>query len=111
MDRRVDVGEGPFVGGDLAVWMHVPLAQKEDELFLRERRIDPGEGNHVEGRVPGGVPGVLPLVRHRNDVPVVEVRPITVPAVFRFGRSAFEPLPDDVMVKLFGPDHPGVRLA
>ena len=37
-------------------------------------------GMHVEGQVPGRVPGILPLVRHRDHVGVVEVLPLPVAA-------------------------------
>ena len=74
---------------------------------LAKSRIDPRERDHVEGEVPGRVPGVLPLVRHRDDVAVVEVRPVAVAAVAR-GRPAAAAAPgspssqslDDVVVEL-----------
>jgi hypothetical protein len=34
MHRRVDIAEAPFIGGQLPVGMHVPLAQEQDELLL-----------------------------------------------------------------------------
>ena len=34
MNRRVDVAEGPFVGGKLAVRVQIPLAHHEGELLL-----------------------------------------------------------------------------
>ena len=74
--RRVHVAERPLVGRELAVGVHVPLAQEEDELLLREAGSISANGMHVERQVPGGVPGVLPLVGHRDDVAVVEVRPL-----------------------------------
>jgi hypothetical protein len=40
MHRRVDVAKCPFVRGDLAVRVHVPLAQHQDQLALREVWID-----------------------------------------------------------------------
>ena len=45
--------------------------------------IDPRERDHVEREVPRRVPRVLPLVGHRDDVAVVEVRPVGVAAVRR----------------------------
>jgi hypothetical protein len=38
--RRVDVAEVELVGRDLAVGMHVPLAQEEQELPLGEGGVD-----------------------------------------------------------------------
>ena len=86
VDRRVDVAEVPLVGRQLAVGVHVPLARQQHELALGELRVDQGERDAVEGQVPGGVPGILPLVRHREDVGVVEVRPVAVAAVPALGR-------------------------
>ncbi len=40
VDRRIDVGEVPLVGRELAVRVHVPLAQQQQELVFREVRID-----------------------------------------------------------------------
>ena len=65
MDRRVDVVEGPFVGRQLTVGMHVPLARQLDQLTLRELGIDQPERNDVESEIPSRVPGVLPRIGHR----------------------------------------------
>src|SRR5712691_12528736 len=81
MDRRIHIAEGPFVGGQLPVWLHVPFAQKKDELLLREIGISQGQWNAMKRQVPRGVPGILPFVRHGNNVVVVEMRPILVAAV------------------------------
>jgi hypothetical protein len=35
--------------------------------------------NGVEGQIPGGVPGILPLVRHGDDVLVHHVEPFPIP--------------------------------
>ena len=86
MDRRVDIGKAPFVGGQLPVGMHVPFAQQQQQLFLGEFWIDERERNAVERQVPGGVPGEFPFVRHRDDVGVVEMCPAAVPAVLPLAR-------------------------
>ncbi len=117
VDRRVDVGEVPLVGGELAVGVHVPLAAEQDELGLGELRVDVGQGDAVEGQVPGGVPRVLPLVRHRDDVAVVEVRPLVVATGAALGRGrgvgrvALQPAAHVEVEELLGPQHPGERLA
>ena len=66
--RRVDVAEGPLVRRQLSVGVHVPLAAQQDQLRLRELRVDVRQRDAVKGEVPRGVPRVLPLVRHRDDV-------------------------------------------
>ena len=80
VDRRVDVAEGPFVGRQLAVGVHVPFARKQDQLLLGELGIDQRQRDAVKGQVPGGIPGIFPLVGHRDDVGVVQMRPVAVAA-------------------------------
>ena len=65
---------------------------------LANAGVDVGDRHAVERQVPGGVPGVLPRVRHRDDVGVVQVPPGGVapvppapPAAARAGRVAVEP--------------------
>ena len=113
---RVDVAEGPLVGGDLSIGMHVPLAQQKDSLLLGEFRVDAGKRDHVEREVPGRVPGVLPRVRHRDHVPVVEMRPGGVAALLaslgrrRLRGIPLEPVLDGEVKELLGPEEPRVRL-
>jgi len=80
VDRRVDVGKIPLIGRELAVRVHVPLAQQQQQLAFGECRIDRRERNHVEGGVPRGKPRVFPFVGHREDVARVKVVPIRVAA-------------------------------
>ena len=101
VDRRVDVAEGPLVGRELPVGVHVPLARQQHELLLGELGIDQRQRDAVERQVPGRVPGILPLVRHRDDVGVVEVRPLAIAAATcvrcrrrRLAGVAVEPLRD-----------------
>ncbi len=116
VNRRVHVAERPLVGGDLPVRVLVPLAHQQIDLALGEGRVDERERDAVEGEVPRGVPGVLPLVGHRHHPLVVEVAPLVVPpALARRGgrglaRVAVEPVVDDVVVELLRPQHPGERL-
>ena len=116
MDRRIDVAKIPLVGRDLAVGVHVALAEHELELLLAEIRIDQGQGEHVEREVPGRVPGILPLVRHGDHVAVVHVVPLIVPRrglpgrLVRIGPALLEPLVNIVVVELLRPEHPRQRL-
>src|SRR5262249_30610057 len=114
VNRWVYVAKLEFVGGNLSAWMHVPFAEQKNELFFREVRIETREGDHVEREIPGGVPGELPLIRHGDDVAVVEVDPVGIAAFparrRRRGVSgiAFEPLENADVVKLLGPEQAGV---
>ncbi len=118
MDRGVDVGEIPLIGRNLAVGVQVPLAQKQVQLRLREVRVDPGEREHVERKVPSRKPRVLPLVRNGEDVPGVQVGPVPVAGHGgplgrgrRLARVALKPVRDDVVVELLRPQEPGVGLS
>jgi len=77
--------------------VHVPLAQQQDDLALGPLGIDEGNRQGMEGQVPGRIPGVLPLVGHRQHVQVVEVAPIGVAAPLarlgwvRLGRITLQP--------------------
>src|SRR6185295_14395416 len=68
-------------------------------------------------KVPRCIPGILPFVRHGDDIGVVEVRPVGITALeafmrrFRHTGIAFEPSIDLVMVELFIPKQAGERLA
>ncbi len=112
VDRRVHVTEGPFVRRKLAVGMHVPLSSEQHELVLRELRVDQRERNAMEGEIPGGVPGILPAVRHRDDISIVQVLPLRVASApparrrRRLPRVAGEPLRDVVIEELLAPYHP-----
>ncbi len=117
MDRRVHVAEIPLVGGQLPVRVQIPLAQQQHQLLFRELGVDERQRNAVEPEIPRGVPRVLPLVRHRNHVGVVEVRPLVIPALEAFrrrgrlARIAVQPLADDVVVILLAPQQPRERLS
>src|SRR5438445_106007 len=111
MNRRVDIAESPFVGGQLAVGVHVPLAQKKDELILGEIGIDERQGNTVKREVPRCVPRIFPFIRHGQNVFVVKMRPFlvaAVPALWGWrgdSRIAFKPSSNIVVIKLLGPEH------
>ena len=75
MHRRINVSKSPFVGRQLPVWVHVPLAQHQRQLALGKIRIDDRKPNAMKCEIPGGEPWVLPLVWHGEHISVVEVGP------------------------------------
>ncbi len=116
VNRRIHVAERELVRRNLPVRVHVPLAEQEHELLFGERAIGPGEGDHVEREIPSCKPRVLPLVGHRDDVPVVDVSPLLV-ARPRLGvgrpqqwRVALEPVPNRVVIELLRPQQARVGL-
>src|SRR5260370_14424593 len=79
MDWRIDVAEVPLVGRNLTGWMNEVFPQHQIELVFCEIRIDCGERDGMERKVPGRIPRILPLVWHRNDMLVHHVEPFAVP--------------------------------
>ena len=65
----------------------------------------------MKGKVPGRKPRIFPFVGHGNDVFIIEVLPIRVPAIFSpCGRRrscgvAGQPGAHVKMIKLFAPQH------
>ena len=113
---RIDVAEIPLVRRDLAVRVQVAFAQHETELLLAEIGIDEGQGQHVEGKVPGRVPRVFPLVGHRDHIGVVHVMPLGVAGWLGAGDAVrrvaalFQPARDVEVEELLAPQHAGERL-
>ena len=116
MHRRIYVTESPFVRRQLPVRMHVPLAKKQSQLFLGEVRIDLRERDTVEREIPSRIPGILPLIRHGNNVCIVKIGPLLIAALLarfrrpRSGGIALEPGANVEMIKLLGPEQAGERL-
>ena len=116
MDRRVHVTEVPLVGRDLTRGMQVRAGEHQGELLPGELRVDHRQRHRMEGEVPRGVPGVLPLVRHRDDVVVDHVRPLLVADVEprrraqRVRRVLAQPDVQVEVVVLLGPQHSGQGL-
>ena len=81
--RRVDVAEVPLVGRDLPARVQIARVQQQLDLLLGEVDVDQRQRRAVEGQVPGREPGVLPLVRHRDDVAGDHVEPADVADVGR----------------------------
>jgi hypothetical protein len=117
LHRRVHVAEIPLVGGQRPVRMLEPLPAEQDQLVLGKRRVDVGQGNAVEGKIPGGEPRVLPLVRHGHEVERIERAPpgVAPAAPARrggwLGGVTIQPAADVVVVKLLAPQQPGEGLA
>ena len=115
---RIDVTEVPLVGRNLPVRVQVIVAQHEIELLFGEVAIDDHERDRVEGQIPGGEPGILPLVRHRDDVVVEHVGPLGIahpaPLLDRHRRPGAvfgQPCVQVIVKVLLGPQHAGERLA
>ena len=76
-----------------------------------------GKRQHVKCSIPGGKPGILPFVRHRNHVPAVDMLPIVISSRPATGRRhgrvliSSQPVLDDVLIELFGPEQPRGHLA
>src|SRR5436190_3478851 len=71
----------------------------------------------MKGEIPGGKPGILPFVRHRNDVASEKVTPAAVAPILaafrgrRLQRIAVQPLPYIEVVELLAPQQTGKGLA
>jgi hypothetical protein len=127
MNRGIDIAEIPFVSAKgqlaftssalgysrrkLAIRMAVPLASEEIELFLGEVRVDHGEGDAVKASVPRSKEGVLPRIRHRQDVIAMKVLPRSIADAlptrgwWRLARVTVRPLLPDEEIVLFAPHH------
>ena len=117
MNRRIYIAKRPLVRRHLPIRMHVPLAREKHQLLLGELRIDECQRERVKCQVPGGVPGIFPLVRHRDDVGVVQMHPLVIAAAPTFGgrrnlpRIALDPFRHVEIEILLAPDHAGKGLA
>ena len=86
-------------------------------MVFGEGAIHFGEGDHVEGEIPGGEPGVFPFVGHGDDITGVEVAPVGVAGIgvarrrWDLAGVALAPVVDDVVIELLGPEESGVGLA
>ena len=78
MHRRVDVAEGPLIRRQRPVRMHEPFMRQQQQLLLGKFRIDQRERHGLERQIPGCIPRILPGIRHRNDIAVVQVLPVAV---------------------------------
>ena len=117
MHRRIHVAEVPLVGRNLPVRVEVEAAQHQQQLLLGEIEIHQRQRDRVEGQVPGRIPRVLPLVRHRDHVGVQHVEPLGVAHVAAGGLEQrmtlvlAQPALQVEVVVLLAPQHSRQRLA
>ena len=116
VDRGVHVAEVPLIGGELAAGVEVVPAEHQLHLLLGEVGVHDRDRQRVEGEIPGRVPGVLPLVRHRDDVVVDHVEPLAVPeraapVVEGVGAVLLQPRVGVEVIILLRPEHAGDGLA
>src|SRR5262249_28752881 len=113
----IDVTEGPFVSGELAVGVHEPLAAEKNELFFGVFRVDQGQTNAVEGKIPGCEPIEFPFIGNGHDFAALEMAPLAIAAFAALGwrrRLQFvtlDPAGDIVMIELLRPDEAREGLA
>ena len=111
LHRRIDVAERPLIGRQLAIRMHHPDLAEQQQLALGEFGIDQRQADAVEAEVPGGEPGIFPLVGHRDDVGRVEMPPGAVAAGLacirrrRLAGVAVQPFRHVEIVELLAPQH------
>ena len=110
VDGRVHVAEVPLVGGHLAVGVEVRAAKHQVHLVLGEVGVHDRQRQRVKRQIPGRVPGILPLVGHRDDVLVQHVVPLRVPGVAitvmeRVGVVLVEPVVPVEEEELLAPEH------
>src|SRR6516225_12496601 len=78
MHRRIQMGELPFVSGNLPAGMLELLEQHQKQLFFCELRVDQCERYGVKRQVPCGKPRVFPFVWHGQHAHGIEVPPMPV---------------------------------
>src|SRR5262249_48690451 len=91
--------------------MQIVWLQDQLKLLLRERYIHARQRNSMKCEIPCGVPGILPLVRHRDDVAVDHVDPFAVAYsarswFHRIGSVILQPLVKIEIEVLLSPKHP-----
>ena len=112
MHGWVYIAEIPFVGGKLSIRVDIPFFGKKPKLVLCKCGIYKRKRNTVECEVPGSKPGILPFVRHGNNVLVLHMFPVAVshvivkiPWCLKF-RISVQPFGDVVVIELFIPEKP-----
>ena len=85
MHRRIDIAEVPLVGRNLPIRVEVQAAHHQQQLLLGKVEVHQRQGNRVKSEVPGGIPRVLPFVRHGDHIAVEHVKPLSVAYAARSG--------------------------
>ena len=116
VNGRIDVVEVPLVGRQLTVRVLVAFEQHERRAARAAKSGSTNANDDgVERQIPGGEPGVLPLVRHRDDVGAEHVEPVLVAGRCCSSRAgtprSFSQSLDVVDVGLLRPEQPAVALA
>jgi hypothetical protein len=94
----------------------IETPQHQQELILGEVKINECKSDCVKRQIPGGVPGVLPLIGHRDDVAIKHVEPLGIAnlalqvAEERMTVVFLKPQVNVKVVKLLRPKHPSQRL-
>ena len=104
--RGIHIAEVPLVGGNLPIGVGIETAQHQQQLLLGEIEVDQRQGDRVEGQVPGRIPRVFPLVRHRNDVGVQHVKPVGIAHAAAAGwheRMTVVLLKPSIQIEVVGP--------
>ena len=84
VDRRVDVGEVPLVGRELAVGVHVPLAEQQHELPLGQLGVEQASGMQWKAMSQAANQGYSHLSGHARTSRLYECRqPALRPACAR----------------------------
>jgi len=114
---RIDITERELIRRQLTGGVSVSTTKEQRELISRESRVQASERNHVKREVPGGIPGVLPLVGDRDDVVIDDMRPVLIasgdPLLRGFGLCGIpnDPIGDVEVIELFGPKQRCISLA
>ena len=117
MHRRIDVAEVPLVGRNLPARVEVQAAQHKQQLLFGEIKIHLRQGNRMKSQIPGRIPRILPLVRHRDHVGIEHVEPLGIAHVVagrleqRMTLVLAQPLLQVEVVELLAPQHSRQRLA
>ena len=116
MHRWINIAEAPFICRKLAIWMDVVSVQHEFELLLGEVRINQNQSQAMKSQVPVGVPGILPLVRHRDNLVIEHMSPVSVAdrdVAFGYWKGMVfrQPARDIEMIVLLAPQHASECLA
>src|SRR5262249_44584545 len=78
--RRITAPNSPLRSGERCVQGPATNSTNMNNILLSGSGGDQGDSDEIRSTSPGSVPAALPLVRHAQDVVVVEVSPLGVAA-------------------------------